>query len=120
MTSVRQTACAFLAGFSLLGCAHTAEPDGDEPIVATPAQIEAGRIMAERECGACHAVGLSGRSRVPEAPEFRRLSARYPVAGLAEALAEGIVTGHPSMPEWVLEPDEITALLGYIQSIQGR
>jgi hypothetical protein len=55
-----------------------------------------------------------------EALPFRRLSERYPVDDLAEALAEGIVTGHPDMPEWVLDADEITELLGYIDSIQVR
>ena len=39
---------------------------------------------------------------------------------LAEALAEGILTGHGpvEMPEIVLEPEEIESLLGYMQSIQ--
>jgi len=51
------------------------------------------------------------------APPFRVLPHRYPVANLAEALAEGIVVGHPAMPEFTFEPDEINALLTYIQSL---
>ena len=39
---------------------------------------------------------------------------------MAEALAEGIVTGHGpvNMPEFVLTPDQIDALLAYLVSIQ--
>jgi len=52
-----------------------------------------------------HAVGADGESPVPEAPPFRMLEARYPLEALEEALAEGIVTGHPDMPQFALEPD---------------
>ena len=45
------------------------------------------------------------------APAFRDLSKRYPIQHLAEALAEGIVTGHSDMPEFTFEPCEIEALL---------
>jgi mono/diheme cytochrome c family protein len=51
------------------------------------------------------------------APPFRDLSKRYPVEFLAEALAEGIVTGHPAMPRFTFEPREIDALLTYMGSL---
>ena len=35
---------------------------------------------------------------------------------LAEALAEGIVVGHPIMPEFAFDPPEIYTLLTYIES----
>ena len=38
------------------------------------------------------------------APPFRLLPQRYPVEHLAEALAEGIVTGHPAMPQFKFHP----------------
>jgi hypothetical protein len=43
---------------------------------------------------------------------------RYPVEYLAEALAEGIVSGHPDMPEFVFQPDEINAILAYLDSLK--
>lgn len=104
----------------LAGCASAPSAGSDEDIVATAAQIEAGRAMAAEHCGSCHAVGAADQSMASGAIPFRRLSELYPVSSLAEAFAEGIVTGHPAMPEWVLEPDEITSLLGYIESIQVR
>ncbi len=52
------------------------------------------------------------------APAFRDLASRYPIENLAEALAEGIVTGHPAMPVFTFEPREIDALLAYIGSLK--
>ena len=45
------------------------------------------------------------------------LPQRYPVEHLAEALAEGIVVGHPLMPEVSFDPPEIDALLTYVESL---
>ncbi len=36
----------------------------------------------------------------------------------AEALAEGIVTGHPTMPEFRLEPDQIHDLLSFLKTLE--
>jgi mono/diheme cytochrome c family protein len=46
------------------------------------------------------------------------LHQRYPVETLEEALAEGITTGHPSMPEFRLEPDQINAVISYLKSLE--
>jgi mono/diheme cytochrome c family protein len=43
---------------------------------------------------------------------------RYPVEDLGEALAEGITTGHPTMPEFRLGPDEADALIAYLKSLE--
>ena len=51
------------------------------------------------------------------APPFRDLSQRYPIEMLAEALAEGIVTGHPAMPNFAFEPRDIGALLTFIEGL---
>jgi cytochrome c len=42
------------------------------------------------------------------------LHQRHPV----ENLAEGIVTGHPSMPEFRLNPDQIANLLAYLKTLE--
>ena len=41
------------------------------------------------------AVKRTGESRHPQAPLFRTLAKRYPIAFLEEALGEGIISGHP-------------------------
>ena len=91
--------------------------------VAVPAAAEddlvaKGHALAEENCARCHAIGPQGESTLPIAPAFRTLSERYPVEDLEEALAEGIVSGHPAMPEFVFEPDEIAALIAYLKSVQ--
>jgi cytochrome c len=57
-------------------------------------------------------------ARLTIAPPFRTLHERYPVETLQEALAEGIVTGHPSMPEFRFEPDQINDFLVYLKSLE--
>lgn len=84
----------------------------------TDAMIAEGRAIAEQRCASCHAIGPDGESPEPTAPAFRALSQRYPVEDLQEALAEGITTGHPEMPEVVLEPEQIDAFIAYLKSVQ--
>lgn len=77
-----------------------------------------GLTFATANCARCHAIGKVGDSPLKDAPPFRTLHERYAIDDLAEPLAEGIRTGHPSMPEWVLEPDQIDNLIAYIKRIQ--
>jgi mono/diheme cytochrome c family protein len=108
-----------VAAFVLAACGVTAQtPPRTEP--PTMADAEEGRRLAEIHCSTCHAIGEDGASRHPLAPPFRTLSRAYPVTALEEAFAEGILVGHPDMPEFRLEPEQIEDLLGYIQSIQER
>jgi cytochrome c len=78
-----------------------------------------GHAIAERLCSACHAIGAVGASPNEEAPAFRRLGERYPPGVLAEAFAEGIVVGHPAMPQFELQPQEIDDLIAYLEWVQA-
>lgn len=80
-------------------------------------QIDYGRKLVEENCSRCHAVTSTDKSSHPDAPPFRTLSRRYPIEDLAEALAEGISTGHPDMPEFVAAPEQVDAIIAYIRSI---
>ncbi len=77
---------------------------------------EGRRILADK-CAGCHAVDPTGASPLAAAPPFRGLHRKYPISHLAEALAEGITTGHEAMPEFVFSTAEIAAILAYIDSI---
>jgi mono/diheme cytochrome c family protein len=79
-----------------------------------------GGEIAQRLCSRCHAISGSGPSPVAAAPIFSTISRRIEIGDLAEALAEGILTGHgpTEMPEFVLTPDDIDALLAYLHSVQ--
>ncbi|KAB2919817.1 MAG: cytochrome c [Hyphomicrobiaceae bacterium] len=76
-----------------------------------------GEALVEKHCARCHAVRAEGDSPLSLAPPFGVLPSRYPVEQLAEALAEGIFTGHPQMPRFVFQPSEIDAILTYIDSL---
>ena len=87
---------------------------------AEAASVSHGRQLAQRNCGMCHAIGPTGESRHKPAPPFRTLSQRYPIEMLAESLAEGMLTGHPEMPEFRFDPPDIQDLIAYIKSVQTR
>ena len=78
-----------------------------------------GKAFVESNCARCHAIGLNDDSHMPEAPAFRTLHTRYPIDSLAESFAEGIVTGHPAMPEFELSIDTINDMLAYMKSLSG-
>ena len=84
------------------------------------AQERRGESLLATHCSRCHATGRTGASVHSDAPPFRTLSSRYPVEELGEALAEGLSVGHPDMPEFVFDPDEVAAILAYLKSIQER
>lgn len=89
--------------------------------MAEEARLEGrGEELLSARCARCHAIARTGESPHSAAPPFRTLSRKYPIDGLAESLAEGISVGHPDMPEFVFEPDDIAAILAYLNSIQER
>ena len=79
---------------------------------------ERGRALVQDNCATCHAVGPEGESPLAAAPPFRILGQRYPLTDLEEALAEGIVTAHPEMPQFEFEPEDVSAIIAYLESIQ--
>lgn len=81
-------------------------------------RVKRGREIAVAACADCHAVGPAGTSPKPEAPPFRELGRKYPVESLEEALAEGVVVGHPGMPQVKMKEAEIGAFIAYLKSIQ--
>lgn len=85
-----------------------------------PQEVAQGRALAERLCSGCHAIAGAGPSPVAQAPPFSRLGHSIDIDSLAEALAEGILTGHGpvEMPEFVLSPEEIDGLLAFLHSVQ--
>jgi mono/diheme cytochrome c family protein len=103
-----------LASVALAALAACATPEAGE----TPQPALDGREIAATHCSSCHAIGVSGDSPAPEAPPFRTLSRNYRVDTLEEALAEGISVGHPAMPQIQLTPEDVDALVAYLQSIQ--
>ena len=87
-------------------------------LAADKSLINKGEWLAKKNCSRCHAIGKEGDSPHPQAPAFRTLSSKYPIKQLEEALAEGIVSGHPDMPVFVFGPHDVEAIIQYLQSVQ--
>jgi len=85
----------------------------------SPAQ-QRGLVILRANCSRCHAIGKIGESPLPIAPPFRTLHERYPVEDLQEPLAEGIVTGHPTMPEFRFDPGQVGDIIAYLKSLERR
>jgi mono/diheme cytochrome c family protein len=85
-----------------------------------PATLKRGESLLTKNCARCHAIGKAGVSPHPAAPAFRTLSRKYPIDGLQEALGEGLLVGHPDMPEFIFESEDVGAIIAYLKSIQAR
>ncbi len=90
------------------------------PLFAQDADLKRGEELLQTNCARCHAIGRTGASPSKDAPPFRTLGQRYPIDSLEEALGEGIMTGHPDMPEMSFDADDVGAIIAYLKSIQQR
>lgn len=100
---------AVLAALALAGCKS----------VPPPPQTwkHPGHELVQRKCGGCHAVDMEHYSINSDAPPLRDLFRRYPIVGLDEAFARGLVVGHYDMPRFTLPPDERAQILDYLKSL---
>ena len=91
-------------------------------IASAYAQMDArqqrGLTLARANCARCHSIDKVTASPLRLAPPFRELHNRYPVESLEEALGEGIVTGHPNMPEFRLDPGQVGDLISYLKWLE--
>jgi cytochrome c len=87
---------------------------------ANAQDLKRGEALLARNCASCHAVGRTGDSPQKLAPTFRSLGQRYPIESLEEALGEGIMSGHPDMPEFSFDAADVGAIIAYLKSIQQR
>jgi cytochrome c len=84
----------------------------------TAPDVQRGIVLARANCAQCHSIDKVSPSPLSIAPPFRDLHKRYPVEHLEEAFAEGISTGHPTMPEFRFEPDQIANLIAFLKSLE--
>lgn len=111
-----RTISAFIAGaaFALVPAFVLAGPAW-----SGEASLQRGRAIAQANCARCHNIEKRGDSPFSPAPPFRVIAKMYAASDLEEALVEGIVVGHPAMPEFTLSGAEAAALSGFIDSL-GR
>lgn len=86
--------------------------------MALEPSAQRGLTFAKTHCAQCHSIDPAGPSPLSVAPPFRELHKMYPVEDLEESFAEGIRTGHPSMPEFHLEPDQISDFIAFLKTLE--
>lgn len=78
-----------------------------------------GLAFARQACAACHAVERRQPSSPnPQAPPFDAIASTRGMGGMA--LYAFLRTSHPTMPNLMLETDEIANVVAYILSLKGR
>ena len=107
MTACRTSARSILLALLLSVPAHALEPGAQR-----------GLTFVSANCTPCHAIDKVSPSPLSIAPPFRTLHTKYPVENLAEALAEGIMTGHPTMPQFKLDPGQIGDVIAYLKTLE--
>jgi cytochrome c len=92
---------AALGAAVVMAALSTLPARSDEPL--SPA-ARRGFVIMRTNCARCHSIDKVSESPLKIAPPFRTLHERYPVESLEESLGEGIITGHPTMPEFRFDP----------------
>lgn len=100
-----------LAGIATFGLSGAAD--------AQEADVAAGKAYAEEICAACHAVQAGDlESPLFEATPFQEVA---DTPGMTElALSVWLQTSHPTMPNIVLEQDDLRNVVAYIRSLKGE
>lgn len=80
--------------------------------------VRRGKAIAVTRCSRCHSIESAGRSPRAAAPPFRTLHKQYPVETLEDALAVGMSTGHPRMPEFRMDPDQVGDFINFLKSLE--
>ena len=96
--------------------AFTRLPARSSEALSPPAQR--GLTLVSNNCARCHAIDKVSESPLKIAPPFRTLHLRYPIENLREPLAEGIVTGHPTMPEFSFDPGQVGDIIAYLKTLE--
>lgn len=91
-----------------------------EETAESDAMVKQGRVLAERYCGWCHAVGAEGASANAKAPPFRDLYRRHPLLTLRQPMTRGIAAPHDEMPRLPLSVAEVDRIVAYVSSLEQQ
>ena len=77
-----------------------------------------GVVFVRLYCASCHAIDKVSESPLKVAAPLRTLHLRYPVESLRDSLAVGIITGHPTMAQFQLDPGQVADVIAYLKSLE--
>jgi mono/diheme cytochrome c family protein len=78
---------------------------------------QAGHVYAETYCSKCHSIG-AGPSPLEQAPRFKDVAEQPGVTAMS--LQAFLQSSHPTMPNIILEPEDMRNVIAYILSLKGR
>lgn len=105
---MRYTLAAILAVALIPGACQRPEADPN---------VTAGQRLAERHCAECHTITGRAASPMADAQPFTELARRLDMSTFARAYSSGMFEGHPRMPLIQLDPDELTELSAFLESL---
>ena len=106
MREMSRAFCSFLVPVLIL-FTYTSE---------TNANPYRGRILAQQWCAQCHGIPPNELSADANAPSFAAIARE--TSATEYALRVFLRTPHPTMPNFVLKPDDIDDLVSYIVSLR--
>ena len=77
---------------------------------------QAGAAYAKQYCAKCHTIAGENKSPEPTAPRFKDVANTSGMT--ATALRVWLQTSHPTMPNIILEPKELSNVVAYILSLK--
>jgi mono/diheme cytochrome c family protein len=87
------------------------------PVAAQEAgEPQAGAAYANQYCASCHAIADEDASPEHTAPRFKDVANTSGMT--ATALTVWLQTSHPTMPNIILEPNDVSNVVAYILSLK--
>ena len=77
-----------------------------------------GRALAEQWCSQCHGVRPNQSSANADAPSFSAIAAEP--SATEYGLRTFLRVPHPTMPNFILQPDDVDDIVGYITSLKPQ
>lgn len=103
---------------SLVALAIAAPPvEAKAADVLSPA-AQRGLTLVRTNCAGCHAIDKSSDSPLKIAPPFRTLHVKYPIESLRRPLREGVLTSHPTMPVFRLDPGQVEDVIAFLKTLE--
>jgi cytochrome c len=90
----------------------------NDPVLAQSPAAQRGLTFVRVHCAQCHAIDKVNESPLSIAPPFRTLHQKFPIESLRRRFAEGIMTTHPTMPQFRLDADQTSDVLAYFQTLE--
>ena len=91
---------------------------GQSAIAQQSPQAQRGLTILRAQCERCHAIDKASDSQLAIAPPFRTLHLKYPIESLERPLTEGIIAGHPTMPQFRFDRDQVGDIIAYLKTLE--